>query len=121
MSEPAERRRLPSPTLCLVAADYQISQLGHAEFEAQLDALLAIYAAAMRPAAELLPGRRALMRRHADSPAFRALAARRGPDGPVVGFGYGFRSAAGQWWHDTVLVALASRVGAAAASAWLAD
>ena len=101
--------------------DFLISEFGAGEFGQHVDALLAVYAAAMQPPAEQLPGRRSLMRRHADGPAFRALAARREPGGPVVGFAYGFRSAAGQWWHDTVLVALASHAGAAAASGWLAD
>jgi GNAT superfamily N-acetyltransferase len=104
-----------------VAADFHIGEFGAAEFEQQVDSLLAVYAAAMRPAAAMLPGRRALMRRHAEGPSFRALAARWDPGGPVIGFAYGFRSTAGQWWHDSVLVALSSRAGARTAAGWMAD
>jgi ribosomal protein S18 acetylase RimI-like enzyme len=97
-----------------------VSELSPTEFTARLDQLIAVYAAAMRPAAELLAGRRATMAGHAANPGFRALAATDGT-GETVGFGYGFRGAAGQWWHDTVRRALVASRGDAAAAAWLGD
>ena len=97
-----------------------VSELSPAEFTARLDQLIAVYAAAMRPPAELLAGRRATMAGHAANPGFRALAATDGT-GETVGFGYGFRGAAGQWWHDTVRRALVASRGDAAAAAWLGD
>ncbi len=99
-----------------------VSELGPGEFTARLDQLIAVYAAAMRPAAETLPGRRSIMAGHASYPAFRALiAAEDDGSGEAVGFGYGFRGVPGQWWHDTVARALAALRGARVAEAWLDD
>jgi len=80
-----------------------------------------VYAAAMRPAPELLAGRRTIMAGHAGNPGFRALAVTDDGTGETVGFGYGFHGAAGQWWHDTVSRALAARSGDQVAAAWLGD
>ena len=99
-----------------------VSELSPGEFTARLDQVISVYAAAMRPAAESLPGRRSIMAGHAAYPGFRALtAAEDGGSGEPVGFGYGFRGAPGQWWYDTVARALAASSGAQAASAWLDD
>jgi len=97
---------------------------------AELDALIAVYQAAMRPDPAQLPGRHSIMQRHASYRGFRALAARAGAagqpgapgwPGPIVGFSYGFRGADGQWWHDVVAAALTARAGQALAAGWLAD
>src|SRR5262249_58594272 len=98
-----------------------VRELAPAEFITRLDQLVAVYAAAMRPPAELLAGRRSIMSGHAGHPGFRALAVTDDGTGAVVGFGYGFHGAAGQWWHDTVSRALADRRGGAAAAARLHD
>ncbi len=99
-----------------------VSELSPGEFTARLDQVIAVYAAAMGPAAEALAGRRSIMAGHAAYPGFRALIAA-GDDGSgePVGFGYGFRGAPGQWWHDTVARALAASRGAQVAAAWLGD
>ncbi len=102
-------------------APVSVRELSPAEFTARLDQLIAVYAAAMRPPAELLAGRRSIMAEHAGNPGFRALAVIADGTGAAVGFGYGFHGAAGQWWHDTVSRALADRRGDAAAAAWLDD
>src|SRR5262249_10461370 len=102
-------------------ASVSVSELSPAEFTARLDQLVAVYAAAMRPPAELLAGRRSIMAGHAGNPGVRALAVTADGTGATVGFGYGFRGAAGQWWHDTVRRALTERQGGAAAAAWLDD
>ena len=86
---------------------------------------MAVYAAAMRPPTRMLSGRESILDRHAASPGFRALAAfapSREPRGePVLaGFIYGFHGQAGQWWHDTVAGALATKYPPLAAT-WLAD
>jgi ribosomal protein S18 acetylase RimI-like enzyme len=96
-----------------------VSELSPGEFTARLDQLVSVYAAAMRPPAEMLAGRRLIMAGHARQPGFRALAATEDGSGKPVGFGYGFHGAAGQWWHDTVASALVASYGAAAATAWL--
>jgi GNAT superfamily N-acetyltransferase len=98
-----------------------VSELSPGEFAARLDQVIAVYAAAMRPPGEMLPGRRSIMAGHAAHPGFRALLATEDGSGAPAGFGYGFHGAAGQWWHDTVARALAGARGTAAAAAWLDD
>jgi ribosomal protein S18 acetylase RimI-like enzyme len=98
-----------------------VSELGPGEFAARLDQMIAVYAAAMRPPAEMLPGRRSIMAGHAVHPGFRALLATEDGSGAPAGFGYGFHGTTGQWWHDTVARALAAVHGAAAVAAWLDD
>lgn len=161
--------------------------LDRTEFLANLEACVAIYAAAMNPPAEHLSGRYTIMERHAGYGAFRAVATLAYPDsggpagrelagGPgqsgqapgggrqsgggrrsgggrqpgrgqqpgghagaqparavlpdgaptaaaplLVGFAYGFRGAAGQWWHDLVSRAAAIMLGARAADEWFGD
>ena len=55
------------------------------------------------------------MDRHAASPGFRCLTAV--DDGVTAGFCYGFHGESGQWWHDMVASALASRSGAGQSAA----
>lgn len=78
--------------------------------------MLDVYAAAMDPPNEQLPGRHTIMERHASYPGFRALVVeRRGAlpvvPGPVLGFAYGFHGTRGQWWHDVVHQALSDLEG----------
>ncbi len=129
-------------TLAAVRCPNPPQELSRADFVSELDALTAVYAAAMRPDPGQLPGRRSIMEQHAGYRGFRALAVtadavgqadgpgRRGrlwrpgkPGKPdqIVGFSYGFSGADGQWWHDVVAAALTARTGAAAAAAWLTD
>jgi ribosomal protein S18 acetylase RimI-like enzyme len=98
-----------------------ICELDRDGFVGDLDALVAIYTAAMRPEPAEVLGRRHIMQRHSGNPGFRALAALDGPAGPVVGFAYGFHGAPGQWWHDVVLSGVTAAGGQQHAAAWLAD
>jgi GNAT superfamily N-acetyltransferase len=82
-------------------------ELGPGDFRASIHALLDVYAAAMNPPDRTLPGREAIMERHAASPGFRGLTAE--VDGHLAAFTYGFHGEAGQWWHDMVAAALATR------------
>ena len=100
------------------------SELGPRDFRAAIGELVGVYAAAMNPPERLIGGREAIMDRHAASPGFRCLTAL--DDGVVAGFCYGFHGESGQWWHDMVASALASRSGAGypapecpQATAWL--
>ena len=104
------------------------SELGAREFRAAIGELVGVYAAAMNPPERLIGGRDAIMARPAASPGFRCLTAV--DDGVVAGFCYGFHGESGQWWHDMVASALASRSGAGYAApapespeavAWLED
>jgi GNAT superfamily N-acetyltransferase len=96
-------------------------ELGQDSFMANLDALMAVYAAAMRPDPADLPGRRHIMQRHAGYPGFRVLAVPAGPGGPLVAFAYGFHGQPGQWWHDVVMSGITSTSGYPHAAAWLTD
>jgi ribosomal protein S18 acetylase RimI-like enzyme len=104
----------------------KLRDIDHRAFLRRLGPILAVYAAAMRPPAEQLPGRRTIMERHASYPGFRAVVAeRRGPalprGGAIRGFAYGFRGEGGQWWHDVVRGALAGLAGEEHAERWLDD
>ena len=56
--------------------------MGKARFLAELDTLVEVYAAAMRPPREQVPGRRAIMERHTQFPSFRAVVVT-APAGPL--------------------------------------
>jgi ribosomal protein S18 acetylase RimI-like enzyme len=97
----------------------QIRELDRRGFLRRLDAILAVYEAAMLPPAGQMPGRRTIMERHATYPQFRAFVAERRRS--IVGFAYGFHGEAGQWWHDVVRGAVTERNGPAHANYWLDD
>jgi ribosomal protein S18 acetylase RimI-like enzyme len=86
-------------------------ELGPEQFRAAIRELVTVYAAAMNPPERTLSGRESIMERHAASPRFRGLAAL--VDGRLAGFSYGFHGENGQWWHDMVAAALATRSRAA--------
>jgi GNAT superfamily N-acetyltransferase len=111
----------PSRTLGQMGAGTVLSELTSRQFLGDLETSLAIYADAMQADPALLPGRRELMRRHAGYPAFRALQARAGASGQVVGFAYGFHGRGGQWWYDAVWNALVRAVGIGRTNDWLAN
>jgi ribosomal protein S18 acetylase RimI-like enzyme len=96
-----------------------IAELDRPGFVASLDDQVAIYAAAMNASTDDLPGRRAIMERHAGNPGLRSLAAALGESGQLVGFAYGFRGYPGQWWHDVVMSGLTAAAGPAVARDWL--
>ena len=121
-------------------AGLTLRELDRNQFLANLDACAGVYAAAMNPPEEQLPGRYVIMERHSGYAAFRAIAAIMLPDGGeaavspapdsgatqgarplLVGFAYGFHGSGGQWWHDVVRRAAASTLGARAADDWFGD
>jgi ribosomal protein S18 acetylase RimI-like enzyme len=112
-----------------VPSTSQPRELSRKAFVAELDTLTGVYLAAMQPDPAQLRNRRSVMERHASHGGFRALAvradggerSRRSAPGRVVGFGYGFTGADGQWWHDVVFSALTATGGKKLAGAWLAD
>jgi GNAT superfamily N-acetyltransferase len=68
-------RRAPGwNTLAAVRGTTPLRELSQAAFVAELDALTAVYQAAMMPDPVQLPGRRSIMERHASYAGFRALA-----------------------------------------------
>lgn len=96
-----------------------IWELSKTDFLGSVSELTAIYGAAMEAPAEELPTRRAIMERHAASPAFRALAVTSGDSRRLIAFTYGFRGVPGQWWHDVVRNGLLSASGPSVAADWL--
>ncbi|HEY0700802.1 MAG TPA: GNAT family N-acetyltransferase [Micromonospora sp.] len=82
----------------------------------RLDDVVAVYGEAMGYRAPLLESRRGYIATHVRRPGFRAVATLTN-DGELVGFGYGYLGAPGQWWHDQVHRAL----DAGAREFWLTD
>ncbi|WP_173076081.1 GNAT family N-acetyltransferase [Phytohabitans rumicis] len=82
----------------------------------RLDDVVAVYGEAMGYRAELLEARRGYIATHARRPGFRAVATLT-RDGHLAGFGYGYTSAGGQWWHDQVRGALSEE----SRKTWLTD
>jgi GNAT superfamily N-acetyltransferase len=81
-----------------------------------LDEVIAVYGQAMGYAADLLATRRGYIASHVHRREFAAVASV-DQYNTVYGFGYGYRSEGGQWWHDQVKGALRRDQRAY----WLAD
>jgi ribosomal protein S18 acetylase RimI-like enzyme len=67
----------------------------------RIDDVLAVYGEAMHYPMEMVYGRRGYVASHVNRPGFRAVATI-ADNSAVLGFGYGYLSAPGQWWHDQV-------------------
>ena len=96
-------------------APVQIERWGPRDLLRHLDAAMTIYADAMDYPAETGRAHAGFTATHTSRPGFRATAAMAGTR--LTGFGYGYTSAPGQWWHDQVRAAL-SEVDTVR---WLAD
>lgn len=106
--------------------DPKLREIDERAFLRRLSAMLEVYAAAMEPPNEQLPGRHTIMERHTSYAGFRAFVVeQRGAlpvmPGSVQGFAYGFHGTRGQWWHDVVFQALSDREGPDHAEEWLGD
>lgn len=86
------------------------------QFASRVDEAMAIYAIAMGYPGHAASQRAVTARRHTNNAGFACRAAVL-PDGRLVGFGYGYTTATGQWWHDLVKRAL----GRDLAATWLTD
>lgn len=84
------------------------------ELGRRCDELLDVYAEAMHVSSASARARRPIVSAHLDRPGLRTVAAL-ADDGRLIGIGYGYLGAPGQWWHDQVAAALAPGV----AEAWL--
>lgn len=87
-----------------------------ADFGNRLDDVIEVYGQAMSYDVALLSARRGYMASHVHRPGFRAVATV-DDRGRLVGFGYGYLSERGQWWHDQVRAAMRRD----ARHAWLSD
>ncbi len=77
---------------------------------------LEIYGEAMRYPPSVVEGRYGHAAAHTTRMGFEAVGAF-DPNGVLTGFGYGYTSRSGQWWHDQVTDAL----GRARSRQWLRD
>ena len=82
----------------------------------RVDEALDIYCRAMNYPAETAQARKGYVIVHTRRPGFRAVAAE-ADDGRLLGFGYGYSGAPGQWWHEEVRRGLPRRQ----INHWLAD
>jgi GNAT superfamily N-acetyltransferase len=82
----------------------------------RLDDVIEVYGDAMGYRPEVLATRRGYITTHLRRAGFRAVATL-ATDGSLVGFGYGYHSEPGQWWHDQVSAALEP----SARKTWLVD
>lgn len=98
------------------ATGVRIEAWDGAQFAARVDEAMRIYTQAMDYPDHTGAQRGISARKHVRHAGFACRAAVT-EDGELVGFGYGYRTAPGQWWHDLVRRAL-SREGA---QMWLDD
>jgi len=82
----------------------------------RLHDVISVYGQAMGYPPDLLEARRGYIAAHVRRKGFRAVATL-DPNGTLLGFGYGYTSGSGQWWHDQVRTALPRP----ARKTWLAD
>ena len=87
-----------------------------ADLAHRLDDVLEVYGQAMGYSSDLLETRRGYLAGHVRRAGFRAVATI-DADGALLGFGYGYTSDRGQWWHDQVRTALRRD----ARRTWLSD
>jgi ribosomal protein S18 acetylase RimI-like enzyme len=80
----------------------------------RLDDVIQVYGQAMGYPADLLEARRGYIAGHVRRAGFQAVASV-DAGGRLLGFGYGYTSGGGQWWHDQVRAALDRRT----AKRWL--
>ena len=98
----------------------KVVRLSPAEARERMTEAMSVYAEAMGYPPEAGQHRAGFAIAHTRRPAFRAVAAvgdgdGLGKPGELLGFGYGYAAAPGQWWHDQVRAALP----AAVAEQWL--
>jgi ribosomal protein S18 acetylase RimI-like enzyme len=79
----------------------QLVVWGRAELTQRLDDVVHVYGQAMGYSTDLLVTRRSYMGSHVHRRDFHAVASL-DDSGRLLGFGYGYHSDPGQWWHDQV-------------------
>jgi len=87
---------------------------------ARIDELLGVYVEAMGYPSSVVASRRGFVAGHCERDAFSAVATLN-EDDRVLGFGYGYLSAPGQWWHDQVGAGLAAKGDPRPREFWLSS
>ena len=98
------------------AADVRIESWTGPELAQRINEAMAIYVVAMNYPTYAGAQRSVTAQGHTGYDGFACRAALR-PDGRLVGFGYGYTSKPGQWWHDLVRRAVTDEF----AAEWLPD
>lgn len=83
------------------ASTIAIVDVPRSDLPARLSEAMAIYVATMGYPSSSGPQRGTHLMRHASFDSFRCRAALNA-EGKMLGFGYGYTSLPGQWWHDLV-------------------
>lgn len=91
----------------------RLVELDRAQFAIRRDDVLDVYAEAMQVRPEVARSRRSILASHLDYAGLRAVGAFDGAR--LIGFGYGYVGAPGQWWYDQVRAALSDQD----ATSWL--
>lgn len=91
----------------------RLVELDRDQFAARRDDVLEVYAEAMEVPPEMARSRRSILASHLGYGGLRAVAAF--DEERLVGIGYGYLGAPGQWWHDQVRTALSEQ----AVARWL--
>jgi ribosomal protein S18 acetylase RimI-like enzyme len=104
------------PPLTRSNAGARIESWTPQQFSRRLDEAMAIYAAAMRYPSNTAAQRGISARKHTGIDGFACRAAV-DESGALLGFGYGYTSKPGQWWHDLARRALTRET----AQSWLTD
>jgi ribosomal protein S18 acetylase RimI-like enzyme len=109
-------RSTRQPDTRLSPDEIRIEQWSGAEFSRHVDAAMTIYVHAMNYPTHTGMQRAVTARRHSSNLGFACRAALTADD-TLVGFGYGYTTLPGQWWHDLVRRA----IGEPLQGDWLAD
>jgi ribosomal protein S18 acetylase RimI-like enzyme len=94
--------------------------LNQDQLRARLPEALSLYVTAMRYPSGTAEQRAPMWLAHMLREDWRCVAAL-DPDDTMVGIAYGYRGAAGQWWHEQVRRGIVERSGPAFADQWLID
>ncbi|HEY3736538.1 MAG TPA: GNAT family N-acetyltransferase [Jatrophihabitans sp.] len=97
--------------------EYRIETWSAETFAARVDETMNIYVRAMQYPSHAGTQRGISARKHVKYEGFSCRAAVLTGADTVVGFGYGYTTTAGQWWHDLVRHA----IGAEQATEWMRD
>lgn len=99
-----------------MTGDVRIEAWSGRQFASRVDEAMSIYVRAMQYPDHTGTQRGATAQRHIVNDGFACRAAVL-TDGTLVGFGYGYTTRAGQWWHDVVRKAIPQDI----AADWLRD
>ena len=97
----------------------RIQQIDTDQFRLLAPDAASVYGAAMHRSPEVVVQRQDIIAVHVSYKGFVSAGAFDIDE--LVGFGYGYRGAPGQWWHDDVRTALTAAAGKRTAEHWLGD